>query len=68
MLLHEHNVMRGREGVGESGERLKRHLRVEKYKYLTGRRGEYFLFWPAESRTVRIEHGVDSFLIRDGAS
>lgn len=67
VLIHQRGVVRGREGVRESGERLKRQLRGGRYEYLTERvEGEYaFLIWRAGSSTARIEHGVDSFLIRE---
>lgn len=68
VLIHQFGVKRGRTGVRESAHRLQDQLRGGRYEYLTECvEGEYaFLLWRATSTSARIEHGVDSFVIRDG--
>ncbi len=68
VLIHQFGVKRGRQGVRESAHRLRDQLRGGSYEYVAQRvEGEYaFLIWRAASESARIEHGVDSFVIRDG--
>lgn len=68
VLIHQFGVKRGRQGVRESAHRLQDQLRGGRYEYTAQRvEGEYaFLLWRGTSASARIEHGVDSFVIRDG--
>jgi hypothetical protein len=68
ILLHQFGVQHGRAGVRESAHRLQDQLRGGRYEYVARRvEGEYaLLLWRATSASARIEHGVDSFVIRDG--
>ena len=68
VLIHQFGVKSGRSGVRESAHRLREQLRGGRYEYVVQHvEGEYaFLLWRASSEHARIEHGVDSFVIRDG--
>jgi hypothetical protein len=68
VLLCEHGPMQGREGVRKSAEELARQIPEASFEYpAKAVEGEYaLLFWRAESAKARAEHGVDSFVIRDG--
>jgi hypothetical protein len=68
VLIHQFGVKRGRAGVRESAYRLQDQLRGGHYEYVAQRvEGDYaYLLWRAASPSARIEHGVDSFVIRDG--
>lgn len=68
ILLCEFGVMCGREAVRQSAVRLGLQLPNGKFEYLARHvQDEYaFLKWRADSDTFRVEHGADSFVIRDG--
>ncbi|MBM0104883.1 nuclear transport factor 2 family protein [Steroidobacter sp. S1-65] len=69
ILIHQFGVKSGRSGIRESAQRLREQLRRGgKYEYVARHvESEYaFLIWRASSECARIEHGVDSFVIRDG--
>ena len=68
ILLCEHGPMRGRAAVRQSADQLAKQLPDASFEYLVKHvEGEYaLLFWRADSSRARAEHGVDSFVIRDG--
>jgi SnoaL-like domain len=68
LLLCEHGPMHGRDAVRKSAEQLAKQIPGASFEYLkTVVEKEYALiFWRAESRSARAEHGVDSFVVRDG--
>ena len=68
VLLCEHGPMTGRAAVRQSAEQLAKQLPDASFEYLVKHvEGEYaLLFWRADSPKARAEHGVDSFVIRDG--
>ena len=68
VLIHQFGVMCGIEGVRRSSQRLQQQLQGHSFEYESKRvHGDYaLLIWRAESTTARIEHGVDSFVIRGG--
>jgi hypothetical protein len=68
VFLCEHGPMTGRDSVRESAEQLARQLPDASFEYPVKHvKGEFvLLFWRADSSKARAEHGVDSFVIRDG--
>lgn len=68
VILTGYGVYRGHAGVRESGEILGTDIPNGAYTYTTklDADGLAFLEWTAESDKIRVQDGVDSFLIRDG--
>jgi len=68
VLLCEHGPMTGWAAVRQSAEQLAKQLPEASFEYRAKHvEGEYaLLFWRADSPKARAEHGVDSFVIRDG--
>jgi putative intracellular protease/amidase len=67
LLLCEHGPMHGREAIRKSAEQLARQIPDASFEYEKVIEKEYALvFWRADSRVARAEHGVDSFVVRDG--
>ncbi len=68
VLIHQFGAKHGRNGVRESAHRLQNQLQGGRYEYTTQViEGDYApLLWRACSEHARIDHGVDSFVIRDG--
>jgi SnoaL-like domain len=68
LLLCEHGPMHGRDAIRKSAEQLGRQIPEASFEYLrTVVEKEYALiFWRADSRSARAEHGVDSFVVRAG--
>jgi hypothetical protein len=68
VLLCEWGVHCGHDGVRESAEKLWLQLPDAKFEYLAMQVDREFalLKWRGESAGARAEHGVDSFVIRDG--
>lgn len=68
VLLSSIKRFTGKDGVKESADDLSRDIGDAKFEYVKKEiEGEFaFLIWKARSETIRVEHGVDSFLIRDG--
>lgn len=67
-LLCEFGPMTGRRAVRKSARRLGLQLPEAEFEFPTKAvEGEYaFLVWTARSRDFEVEHGADSFVIRDG--
>jgi hypothetical protein len=67
-LLCERGAFEGREAIRQSAEALSDQLPEATFEYrLKLARGDYaLLLWRADSSAARAEHGVDSFVIRDG--
>jgi hypothetical protein len=67
-LLCEHGPMHGREAIRKSARELERQIPGASFEYrIKLAENEYaLLFWRANSAEARAEHGVDSFVIRDG--
>jgi hypothetical protein len=68
ILLCEHGAFEGRKAIRESAEALSEQLPEATFEYrLKLARDDYaFILWRADSSAARAEHGVDSFVIRDG--
>jgi hypothetical protein len=68
VLLCEFGVLRGHNALRESADRLSLQVPGANFQYLSKQvADEYaFLKWRAESDVSRLEHGADSFVIRDG--
>lgn len=68
VILCESGILRGHQGVRQSAAQLDQALPGQEYEYLTKHLdSEYaFLRWRGESAVCRIEHGADSFVIRNG--
>jgi hypothetical protein len=68
VLLCEHGPMHGRAGVRQSAQQLAKQIPGASFEYLAKViEGEFvLLFWRGESRQARAEHGVDSFVVRNG--
>lgn len=68
VLLCDFGVLHGRDAVRESAHRLGRQLDGGRYEYVARwAAGDYaFLRWRAESADTLLEHGADSFVIRNG--
>jgi hypothetical protein len=68
VLLCEHGPRQGRDAIRASAAALGRQLPDAVFEYQHKIvHGEYaMIFWRAESTSARAEHGVDSFVIRDG--
>lgn len=68
VLLCEHGPRTGRDSVRESAEQLAKQLPDASFEYLVKHvdREYALLFWRADSLKARANHGVDSFVIRDG--
>jgi len=67
-LLCEFGPMVGRDSVRKSARRLGLQLPEAEFEFPTKVvDGEYaFLVWTARSQDFAVEHGADSFVIRDG--
>lgn len=68
VLLCEHGPKHGRDAVRKSAGDLERQLPDASFEYLQKVVDQEYavLFWRADSAESRAEHGVDSFVIRDG--
>jgi hypothetical protein len=68
VLMCEYEVFRGRDAVHASADRLGLQLPGAEFEFITREvEGEYaFLVWKATSDRFRVDHGADSFVIRDG--
>ncbi|WP_162912895.1 nuclear transport factor 2 family protein [Rhodospirillaceae bacterium SYSU D60014] len=68
VLLCECGALEGRKAVRESARRLGLQLPDAEFQFPTKEvRGEYaFLVWTARSQQYEVDHGVDSFVIREG--
>jgi hypothetical protein len=68
ILICEFAVFRGRDAVRASADRLGLQLPGAHFEFTTREvADEYaFLVWKATSEKFRVEHGADSFAIRDG--
>ena len=68
IFLCEHGPRTGRDAVRESAERLAKQLPEASFQYRVKQvdREYALLLWRADSPKARAEHGVDSFVIRDG--
>lgn len=68
VLLCEPGVLRGRQAVRESAQRLAWQIPNARYEYPSLRvEGEYaMLVWNASSPDGKVHHGVDSFVMREG--
>jgi hypothetical protein len=68
VLLCEHGPRVGREAIRTSAEELERQIPSASFEYPVKVVEEEYalLFWRADSANARAEHGVDSFVVRDG--
>ncbi|HSH37232.1 MAG TPA: DUF3008 family protein, partial [Chthoniobacterales bacterium] len=68
VLLCESGVHQGHDALRDSAEKLWQQVPGAKFGYLSIQtEGEYALLkWRAETERARADHGVDSFVIRDG--
>ena len=68
VLLSNHGVFKGHEGVRRSAQLLAEHLRGAEFRYTTVLVHEdiAFLEWTASSDQLTVPDGVDTFAIRDG--
>ena len=68
VLLTSYGVFHGHDGVRESAEILNRHVPEGNYHNNTKHVHEdtAFLVWSAQTESVSIQNGADSFVIRDG--
>ena len=68
VLLCELGVLTGRDAVRKSARRLGLQLPEAEFQFPTREvRGEYaFLVWTARSQQFEVNHGADSFVIRNG--
>lgn len=68
VLLSSIKRFTGKDGVRESADDLSNDIGDAKFEYVKKEvEGEFaFLIWKVKSETVLVEHGVDSFLIKDG--
>ncbi len=68
VLISSIKRLTGHDGIRESAQDLQHDVGDAKFTYVRKVvEGEFaYLIWKAESDTVKVEHGVDSFLIRNG--
>ena len=68
VLICEFSVLRGRDAIRESAQRLGLQLPAAKFKFTAQQVvDEYaFLEWEAKSDTYSVRDGVDTFVIRQG--
>src|SRR3954447_21212423 len=68
VMLCEHGAFRGHDALRKSAEQLAAQLPEGKFEYVAKSvEGEYALVvWRATSSSNRVEHGADSFVVRDG--
>jgi len=68
VLIDREKVRHGHSGVFDAARQLARELPDASYDYVTTRvEGEIgYLQWTATARGARVEHGTDTFVIRDG--
>lgn len=68
ILLCEHGPRHGRAGVRQSAQQLAKQIPDASFEYPAKViEGEFaLLLWRGESPQGRAEHGVDSFVVRDG--
>jgi hypothetical protein len=68
ILMCETGTLRGRDAVRDSARRLGLQLPEASFAFAAREvAGDYaFLVWSARSERFTVEHGADSFVIRDG--
>ena len=68
ILIDREKVRRGHDGVHDAARQLADELPDALYEYvMTAVEGELaYLQWKATARGARVEHGTDTFVIRDG--
>jgi SnoaL-like protein len=68
VLIDRETVRRGHAGVRDAARQLAGELPDASYEYVTTHvDGEIgYLQWTATARGARVEHGTDTFVIRDG--
>jgi hypothetical protein len=68
ILIDREKVRRGHDGVRDAAGQLAGELPDASYEYvMTAVEGEYaYLQWTATARGARVEHGTDTFVVRDG--
>ena len=68
ILIDRETVRRGHAGVREAARQLGAELPDAAYEYVTTHvEGEIgYLQWTATARGARVEHGTDTFVIREG--
>ncbi len=68
VLMCEYGTMRGKDAMRASARKLALQLPEAEFEFPTAEvSGQYaFLVWKARSDRFEVEHGADSFVIRDG--
>jgi hypothetical protein len=68
VLVDREKVRHGHEGVFDAARQLAAELPHASFEYVTTRVvGEIaYLVWTATAQGARVEHGTDTFVIRDG--
>jgi hypothetical protein len=68
ILLCEHGTFEGHDAIRKSADQLARQVPDAKHEILQQfSQADYgLIIWRASGRDARAEHGVDSFVIRDG--
>lgn len=68
VLICDAGVFRGRDAVRESARRLGLQLPGAKFEFTSEQVADEYalLIWKADSARFHVEHGADSFVIRDG--